>query len=141
MDAAQPGPAPSLKEIAAKFPAVAALVQAYGASFGSDATEQELFEREKDRAFQYEKGMVLRSPLRHAGVCPAAHAGCRALEAITKVEATDTDIGFPESPALRRRGRLHAASSGLHAGISGCRPADCDTRWRRSRAKAGAALV
>jgi len=135
MDAAQPGPAPSLKEIAAKFPAVAALVQAYGASFGSDAREQELFEAgKKIGAFQYEKEWSFGSPLR----MPVAlrRTLVPALEAITKVEATDTDIGFPESPLCAGEVACCGFLGGFMQGFLDAGPLTANTRVEKISCKA-----
>src|SRR6267378_3379350 len=48
--------APSIKEMADRFPDIAPLVQAYGESFGSESRDRELVEAgKKIGAFQYEK--------------------------------------------------------------------------------------
>jgi predicted hydrocarbon binding protein len=89
--------APSIKEIAGKFPEIAAMVQAYAESFGADVREKELFEAgKKIGAFQYEKEWSFGSPLK----MPTAlkRTLVPALEGVTKVEATDTDVAFPDSP-------------------------------------------
>src|SRR5260221_2135050 len=86
-----------MKEIAAQFPDIAPLVQAYGESFGADTRDRELAEAgKKIGAFQYEKEWSFGSPLK----MPIAlrRTLVPALEAITKVEATDTEVRFPESP-------------------------------------------
>jgi predicted hydrocarbon binding protein len=97
MEGAPSGPAPSLKDIAAKFPNIAPLVQAYAASFGGDVRERELVEAgKKIGAFHYEKEWSFGSPLK----MPTAlrRTLVPALEAITKVEATDTEVSFPDNP-------------------------------------------
>ena len=89
--------APSVKEIATQFPDIAPMVQAYGDSFGADTREQELFTAgKKIGAFQYEKEWSFGSPLK----MPTAlrRTLVPALEALTKVDATDTDVTFPDSP-------------------------------------------
>jgi predicted hydrocarbon binding protein len=89
--------APSLKEIAAQFPDIAPLVQAYGESFGSETRDRELIEAGKKMgAFQYEKEWSFGSPLR----MPVAlrRTLVPALETLGKVDATDTDVTFPDSP-------------------------------------------
>src|SRR5262249_42280898 len=58
----QAGAAPSLKEIAAKFPDIGPLVRAYAESLSAETREQELFEAgKKIGAFQYEKEWSLGS--------------------------------------------------------------------------------
>jgi predicted hydrocarbon binding protein len=97
VDGVQSGPAPSVKEIAAKFPDIGPLVQAYGESFGADAREEELFEAgKKIGAFHYEKEWSFGSPLK----MPTAlrRTLVPALEGMTRVEATDTEVRFPDSP-------------------------------------------
>src|SRR5882672_6292983 len=97
MDGASSGPAPSLKDIAAKFPDIAPLLQAYAESFGGDVREQELVEAgKKIGAFHYEKEWSFGSPLK----MPTAlrRTLVPALEAITKVEANDTELTLPDSP-------------------------------------------
>ena len=89
--------APSVKEIATRFPDIAAMVRAYSDSFGPDTREQELFAAgKKIGAFQYEKEWSFGSPLK----MPTAlrRTLVPALEALTKVDATDTDVTFPDSP-------------------------------------------
>jgi predicted hydrocarbon binding protein len=97
VDGARSGAAPTVKEIAAEFPDIAPLVQAYGESFGADVRESELFEAgRKIGAFNYEKEWSFGSPLK----MPTAlrRTLVPALEAITRVEATDTEVRFPDSP-------------------------------------------
>lgn len=97
MEGAPSGPAPSLKDIAAKFPDIAELVRAYGEAFGGDTRERELFEAgRRIGAFQYEKDWSLGSPLK----MPTAlrRTLVPALEAVCKVEATDAEVGFPDNP-------------------------------------------
>jgi len=87
MDGASSGPAPSLKDIAAKFPDIAPLLQAYAESFGGDVREQELVEAgKKIGAFHYEKEWSFGSPLK----MPTAlrRTLVPALEAITKWRRT-----------------------------------------------------
>jgi hypothetical protein len=89
--------APSIKEIAAQFPDIAPLVQAYGESFGSETRDRELVEAgKKIGAFQYEKEWSFGSPLK----MPVAlrRTLVPALEALAKVEATDTEVNLSDSP-------------------------------------------
>src|SRR5262245_58885144 len=135
MDSGPSGPAPSLKEIAAKYPDVVALVQAYGASFGSDAREQELFEAgKKIGAFQYEKEWSFGSPLR----MPVAlrRTLVPALEAITKVEATDTDVGFPDSPLCKGEIACCGFFGGFMQGFLDAGPLTANTRVEKASCKA-----
>src|SRR5215467_9428625 len=99
MEGASSG-APSLKDIAAKFPDVAPLVQAYGEAFAGDARESELFEAgKKIGAFQYEKEWSFGTPLK----MPLAlrRTLVPALEAMSKVDATDTEVRFPDNPLCK----------------------------------------
>ena len=97
VDGAQSGPVPSVKQIAEKFPEIAALVVAYGESLAADVRERELVEAgRKIGAFQYEKEWSFGSPLK----MPIAlrRTLVPALEGISRVEATDTEVRFPDSP-------------------------------------------
>jgi len=97
VDGDQSGTAPSVKEIAAKFPNIGALLRAYAESFGADLRDEELFEAgRKIGAFHYEKEWSFGNPLK----MPIAlrRTLVPALEAMTKVEATDTEVRFPNSP-------------------------------------------
>lgn len=97
MEGGASGPAPSVKEIAGKFPDIAPLVIAYGEAFGGDVRERELFEAgKKIGAYHFEKEWSFGSPLR----MPTAlrRTLVPALEAITKVDATDTEVRFPDNP-------------------------------------------
>jgi predicted hydrocarbon binding protein len=89
--------APSIKEIATQFPDIAPLVQAYGESFGSETRDRELLEAgKKIGAFQYEKEWSFGSPLK----MPVAlrRTLVPALEALGKVEASDTEVSLSDSP-------------------------------------------
>jgi predicted hydrocarbon binding protein len=97
VEGAQSGSAPSIKEIAAEFPDIAPLVQAYGESFGADTRDKELVEAgRKIGAFQYEKEWSFGSPLK----MPVAlrRTLVPALETFGKVDATDTELTLPDSP-------------------------------------------
>jgi len=92
--------APSLKDIAAKFPDIAPLVQAYGEAFAGDARESELFEAgKKIGAFQFEKDWSFGTPLK----MPTAlrRTLVPALEAMSKVDATDTEVRFLDNPLCK----------------------------------------
>jgi predicted hydrocarbon binding protein/predicted amino acid-binding ACT domain protein len=89
--------APSIKEMAAQFPDIASLVQAYGESFGSETRDRELVEAgRKIGAYQYEKEWSFGSPLK----MPVAlrRTLVPALETLCKVDATDTDVTLSDSP-------------------------------------------
>jgi predicted hydrocarbon binding protein len=89
--------APSIREMAAQFPDIAPLVQAYGESFGSESRDGELVEAgKKIGAFQYEKEWSFGSPLK----MPVAlrRTLVPALETLGKVDATDTDVTLPDNP-------------------------------------------
>jgi predicted hydrocarbon binding protein len=97
VEGAQSGSAPSIKEIAAQFPDIAPLVQAYGESFGADTRDRELAEAGKRiGAFQYEKEWSFGSPLK----MPVAlrRTLVPAVEALGKVDATDTELTLTDSP-------------------------------------------
>jgi len=86
-----------IKDMAARFPDIASLVQAYGASFGSETRDRELFEAgKKIGAFHYEKEWSFGSPLR----MPVAlrRSLVPALEKFGKVDATDTHVILPDNP-------------------------------------------
>ena len=97
VEGAQSGSAPSIKEMAAQFPDIAPLVQAYGESFGADTRDKELVEAgRKIGAFQYEKEWSFGSPLK----MPVAlrRTLVPALETFGKVDATDTELTLADSP-------------------------------------------
>lgn len=86
-----------IKEMADRFPDIVALVQAFGASFGSERRDRELFEAgKKIGAFHYEKEWSFGSPLR----MPVAlrRSLVPTLEKFGKVEATDTHVILPDNP-------------------------------------------
>jgi predicted hydrocarbon binding protein len=89
--------APSVKDMADRFPDIASLVRAYGESFGSESRDRELVEAgKKIGAFQYEKewsfGSALKMPVAlRRTLVPA-------LETLAKVDASDTDATLSDSP-------------------------------------------
>jgi len=116
----QSGTAPSVKDIAAKFPDIGPLVRAYAESFGADVRDEELFEAgRKVGAYQYEKEWSFGSPLK----MPIAlrRTLVPALEAITKVEATDTEYDSRTVRFARARWRAAASSE-----------ASCGASWMRA---------
>ena len=89
--------APSIKDMADRFPDIASLVRAYGESFGSESRDRELLEAgKKIGAFQYEKEWSFGSPLK----MPVAlrRTLVPALETLGKVDASDTDVALSDSP-------------------------------------------
>ena len=89
--------APSIKEMAERFPDIAPLVRAYAESFSPETRDQELFQAgKKIGAFHYEKEWSFGSPLK----MPVAlrRTLVPALEKLAKVDATDTSITLPDSP-------------------------------------------
>jgi predicted hydrocarbon binding protein len=89
--------APSIKDIAERFPDIVSLVRTYGESFGTESRDRELVEAgKKIGAFQYEKEWSFGSPLR----MPVAlrRTLVPALETLAKIDASDTDIVLSDSP-------------------------------------------
>jgi len=89
--------APSIKDMAARFPDIASLVRTYGESFVPESRDRELVEAgKKIGAFQYEKEWSFGSPLK----MPVAlrRTLVPALETFGKVDATDSDVTLPDSP-------------------------------------------
>ena len=89
--------APSIEDMADRFPDIVSLVRAYGESFGSESRDRELVEAgKKIGAFQYEKEWSFGSPLR----MPVAlrRTLVPALETLGKVDASDTDVTLSDSP-------------------------------------------
>jgi len=89
--------APSIKDMADRFPDIASLVRAYGEPFGPESRDWELVEAgKKIGAFQYEKEWSFGSPLK----MPVAlrRTLVPALETLCKVDATDTDVTLSDSP-------------------------------------------
>src|SRR5262245_60362915 len=136
VDEVQSAATPSIKDIAAKFPDIAALVQAYGEAVAGDTREQELFEAgRKIGAFHYEKEWSFGSPLK----MPTAmrRTLVPALEALGKVDATDKEVSFPES-ALCGAGKVSCCSflGGFMQGFLDAGPMTANTRVERGSCKA-----
>lgn len=135
VESAQAADAPSLKDIAAKFPNIGPLVLAYAESFAADQREGELFEAgKKIGAFQYEKEWSLGSPLK----MPTAmrRTLVPALEALGKVEATDTEVNFPESPFCSGKVACCAFLGGFMQGFLDAGPLTVNTRVENASCKA-----
>jgi predicted hydrocarbon binding protein len=134
VDALQSGSVPTAKDIAAKFPDIVALVQALGESFAPDAREHELFEAgRKIGAFNYEKEWSFGSPLRMPTALRRTLAP--ALEAITAVEATDTEVAFPESPLCPGKIACCGFLGGFMQGFLDAGPLTTNTRVDRVSCK------
>jgi predicted hydrocarbon binding protein len=128
--------APTIKEMAAQFPDIAPLVQAYGESFGSETRDLELAEAGKRiGAFQYEKEWSLGSPLK----MPVAlrRTLVPALEALSKVDATDTEVSLPDSPFCGT-GRISCCEflTGFMQGFLDAGPLTQNTRVQKTACRA-----
>jgi len=135
VEGAQSG-VPSIKEIAAQFPDIAPLVQAYGESFGSDTRDRELVEAgKKIGAFHYEKEWSFGSPLK----MPVAlrRTLVPALAQFGKVEATDTEIKLPDS-AFCAAGKTGCCEflTGFMQGFLGAGPLTQNTRVKKVACRA-----
>jgi len=134
VDGAQSGPVPTVKQIAEKFPDVLAMVQVYGESFGADTREKELIEAgRKIGAFTYEKEWSFGSPLK----MPTAlrRALVPALETVTKVEASDTEVHFPDSPLCSGKIACCGFLGGFMQGFLDAGPLTANTRVDRIACK------
>jgi predicted hydrocarbon binding protein len=136
VEGSQSGSAPSIKEIAAQFPDIAPLVQAYGESFGADTRDTELAEAgKKIGAFQYEKEWSFGSPLK----MPVAlrRTLVPALEALGKVDATDTELTLPDSPFCGT-GKIPCCEflTGFMQGFLEAGPFTHDTRVQKAECRA-----
>lgn len=130
VEGAPSGPVPTLKDIAAKYPDIVPLVRAYGEALGGDARERELFEAgRKIGSFQYEKEWSFGSPLK----MPTAlrRTLVPALEAITKVEATDTDVRFPDNPFCAGQVACCGFLGGFMQGFLDAGPMTANTKVER----------
>jgi len=136
VEGSQSGSAPSIKEIAAQFPDIAPLVQAYGESFGADTRDTELAEAgKKIGAFQYEKEWSFGSPLK----MPVAlrRTLVPALEPLGKVDATDTELTLLDSPFCGT-GKIPCCEflTGFMQGFLEAGPLTQDTRVQKTACKA-----
>jgi predicted hydrocarbon binding protein len=132
--------APSIKEIAAQFPDIAPLVQAYGESFNPETRDGELLEAgKKIGAFHYEKEWSFGSPLK----MPVAlrRTLVPALEQFGKVDASDTEVRLPDSPFCGA-GKITCCEflTGFMQGFLDAGPLTPNTRVKKTscRAKGGA---
>jgi predicted hydrocarbon binding protein len=128
--------APSIKEIAAQFPDIAPLVQAYGESFAAETRDRELIEAgKKIGAFQYEKEWSFGSPLK----MPVAlrRTLVPALEPFGKVDATDTELTLSESPFCSK-GKIACCEflTGFMQGFLDAGPLTQNTRVQKTACRA-----
>jgi predicted hydrocarbon binding protein len=128
--------APSITEMAAQFPDIAPLVQAYGESFGAESRDRELVEAgKKIGAFQYEKEWSFGSPLK----MPTAlrRTLVPALETLGEVDATDTDVTLPDSPFCGP-GKIPCCEflTGFMQGFLDAGPLTQNTRVRKAACRA-----
>jgi len=129
------GSAPSLKDIAARFPDIAPLVQAYAEGFARDARESELFEAgKKIGAFQYEKEWSFGTPLK----MPTAlrRTLVPALEAMSKVDATDTEVRFLDNPLCTGKAACCGFLGGFIQGFLDAGPMTANTKVEKASCSA-----
>jgi len=132
-----PSGAPSIKEIAERFPDIAPMVRAYAESFSPEARDQELFQAgKKIGAFNYEKEWSLGSPLK----MPIAlrRTLVPALEKLAKLEATDTSITLPDSPFWGGGSQVSCCEflTGFMQGFLDAGPLTGDTRVQKAACRA-----
>jgi predicted hydrocarbon binding protein len=135
VESTQSGSTPTVKDIAEKFPDVAALVRAYADSVNADTRERELFEAgKKIGAYHYEKEWSFGSPLK----MPTAlkRTLVPALEAIAEVEATDTEVRLPGGPLCSGAAPCCAFLGGFMQGFLDAGPLTPNTRVGRLACKA-----
>jgi predicted hydrocarbon binding protein len=126
-----------IKEMAAQFPRIVPLVQAYGGSFSADAREAALFEAgRKIGAYNYTKEWSLGSPLK----MPAAlrRALVPALEKFGKVEAGDMGVRFADSPFCGSGLQVNCCQfvTGFMQGFLGAGPATKSVQVRKVACRA-----
>jgi len=129
--------APSLKEIAERFPDIAPMVRAYAESFGPETRDQELFQAgKKIGAFHYEKEWSFGSPLK----MPVAlrRALVPAVEKFGRVDATDTGITLPDSPFWSGGNQVNCCEflTGFMQGFLDAGPLTSGTRVQKATCKA-----
>jgi predicted hydrocarbon binding protein len=135
IEGASSGSAPSLKDIAAKFPDIAPLVKAYAEGFACDARESELFEAgKKVGAFQYEKEWSFGTPLK----MPTAlrRTLVPALEAMSKVDAIDTEMRFPDNPLCTSKVACCGFLGGFMQGFLDAGPMTANTKVEKTSCRA-----
>jgi hypothetical protein len=128
----------ALKEIAARFPDIGALVHKYGDSFGYETRDQELLAAGlKLGAHHYKKEWSLGAPLR----MPVAlrRTLVPALEKFCEVEASDEQVVLKGSPFCSGADRLRCCCefvTGFMQGFLDAGPATKDCNVQKSTCKA-----
>lgn len=135
----QPQPdASALKEIAAHFPDIAALVHRYAEGFDYGTRDQELFAAgRKLGAHQFKKDWSLGSPLK----MPTAlrRTLVPALEKVCEVEASDEQVVLKDSPFCRTGDRLRCCCefvTGFMQGFLDAGPGTKDCRVQKTTCRA-----
>jgi hypothetical protein len=140
-DEAAKGPAQSaaalIKEMAGQFPDIVELVRTYGGAFDLAARGPALFEAGKKLGgFHYRKEWSFGSPLRmplalHRALVPA-------LEKFGRVEATDTQVGLPDSPFCAARGQINCDEfvTGFMQGFLDAGPLSTNTQVKKAACRA-----
>src|SRR4051794_6720347 len=129
----------ALKEIAARFPDIAALVHKYGDSFGYETRDEELLAAgQKIGAHHYKKEWSLGAPLK----MPVAlrRTLVPALEKFCEVEATEEQVVLKGSPFCAGGDRLRCCCefvTGFMQGFLEAGPATKGCRVKKSGCKAG----
>jgi predicted hydrocarbon binding protein len=126
-----------IKQIAAEFPDVAGLVQAYGGSFGAEARDPALFEAgRRIGTFNYAREWSFGSPLK----MPSAlrRALVPALEKLATVAASDTEIQFTDSPFCASGNQVHCCEflGGFMQGFLDAGPLTKNTRVQKAACSA-----
>src|SRR5262245_765211 len=126
-----------IKEMAAQFPDIVALVRAYGGAIGLESRAQALFEAgKKIGTFNYRKEFSFGNPLR----MPAAlrRALVPALEKFGAVQATDTHIALPQSPFCSASGEINCCDfvTGFMQGFLDAGPLSMHTKVHKEGCRA-----
>jgi len=131
-------PSELLKDIADQFPAITALVSAYGEAVGAKSRDQELFEAgKKIGAFHYEKEWSFGTPLK----MPVAlrRTLVPALEQFGKVESNnDKSISMPNSPFVGGGGQINCCAflTGFMQGFLDAGPSTKNSRVQKVACRA-----
>lgn len=126
-----------IKQMAGQFPDIAALVQAYGGSFGAETRDQALFEAgRKIGAFNYAKEWSFGSPLKmplilHRALLPA-------LEKFAAVQASDIEVQFTDSPYCGTGNQIHCCEflGGFMQGFLDAGPLTMNTKVQKTACSA-----
>jgi predicted hydrocarbon binding protein len=126
-----------IKEMAAKFPDIAELVQAYGGSFSAETRDQGLLEAgRKIGGYHYSKEWSFGNPLK----MPAAlhRALVPALEKFGAVEASDIDVKLAASPFCGTGGKLNCCEfvTGFMQGFLDAGPSTTGIRVQKTTCRA-----